>query len=164
MKNKSVILVTHQLQYLQEADEILLLRQGKVMERGNFPYLLQNGTDFSAFLAREDKEEYADLSLETNDVPFPNPTKLLARLEPISESQASAMKDDKSMNVHDTSIAEEKVHPERVEEHRSHGSVKLKVYADYFQNGSDWFAEIFMLIMNILCQVLYSGQVKKRRN
>ena len=29
LKNKAVILVTHQLQYLQDADEIIILKQGQ---------------------------------------------------------------------------------------------------------------------------------------
>ena len=44
-KNKSVILVTHQLQHLQETDEIIVLKQGKVKERVNLKNLLTDGMD-----------------------------------------------------------------------------------------------------------------------
>ena len=69
LKNKSVILVTHQLQYLQEADEIIVLKQGKVEERGSFQHLLKNGMDFSSFLAQagEEEKEDDDLSPENNE-------------------------------------------------------------------------------------------------
>ena len=177
LKNKSVILVTHQLQYLQEADEIIVLKQGKVEERGSFQHLLKNGMDFSSFLAQagEEEEEDDDLSPENNEETLLLTKKPLARMRTMSlmsesrsiiseVSQATAMKDVKIKNVYDTSIteenedaSEEKTTPTQVKEHRSSGSVKFKVYANYFRSGGNWFAVIFMFFMNILCQVLYSG-------
>jgi len=37
LKSKAVILVTHQVQHLQEADEILLFKNGHIESRGLFP-------------------------------------------------------------------------------------------------------------------------------
>jgi len=178
LKNKSVILVTHQLQYLQEADEIIVLKQGKVEERGDFQHLLKNGMDFSAFLAQEGEEEEEDEDV----TPDLNEEALLLRKKPLSRtrtmsimsesrsiisdvSQATAMKDVTIKNDYDATIEEEKEEvlnekkstPEQAKEMRSSGSVKFKVYKDYFTSGSNWFAVIFMFFMNILCQVLYSG-------
>ena len=61
LKNKAVILVTHQLQYLQDADEIIILKQGQVEERGSFQHLLRNGMDFCSFFAGEEESEMVDL-------------------------------------------------------------------------------------------------------
>eukprot|EP00092_Neocalanus_flemingeri_P034174 GFUD01037167.1.p1 GENE.GFUD01037167.1~~GFUD01037167.1.p1 ORF type:complete len:793 (+),score=184.49 GFUD01037167.1:217-2379(+) len=79
-------------------------------------------------------------------------------------SQATAMNDIKIKNLCDTTIEEtkedepeEKSTPEQTKEMRSSGSVKFKVYKDYFKSGGNWFAVIFMFFMNILCQALYSG-------
>lgn len=47
--------------------------------------------------------------------------------------------------------------PTQVKETRSEGSVKLKVYVDYFKSGGNWFAFMFMIVSNIVCQLLYSG-------
>ena len=177
LKNKSVILVTHQLQYLQEADEIIVLKQGKVEERGNFQHLLKNGMDFSSFLSQEGEAEQEDddLSPDNNEEALLIAKKPFARNRTMSimsetrsiisdVSQATAMKDVKIQNQYDTTIEEgtedeneEKSTPEQVKEIRSSGSVKFKVYKDYFKSGGNWFAVIFMFFMNILCQVLYSG-------
>jgi len=37
LKSKAIILVTHQVQYLDEATEILLFQNGRVVSRGRFP-------------------------------------------------------------------------------------------------------------------------------
>jgi len=175
LKNKTVVLVTHQLQYLQEADEIVVLKQGKVEERGTFQHLIKNGMDFSSFLAQEgDDEDDENEPMQEND----EETSLLSKhhvprnrtLSIMSESksllsevsQAMAMKDIKIKSEYD--LTEEKEEnctsnaaPEQVKEQRSTGSVKFKVYKDYFRSGGNWFAVIFMFLMNVICQALYSG-------
>lgn len=57
LKDSAVILVTHQLQYLKDADLIVVLKQGKIQETGTFQHLAKNGLDFSAFLTLEEEEE-----------------------------------------------------------------------------------------------------------
>ena len=55
LKNKPRILVTHQLQFLKEADEILILKDGKCLGQGTFDQMSTSGIDFSNLLKR-DKE------------------------------------------------------------------------------------------------------------
>ena len=51
LADKVVILVTHQIQYLKEADNILVLQQGKVIHQGNFETILKScKDDISSFL------------------------------------------------------------------------------------------------------------------
>ena len=120
LKNKSVILVTHQLQYLQEADEIIVLKQGKVEERGNFQHLLKNGMDFSSFLAQEGEDEKEDDGLASNNkeetlLITKKPLKRTRTMSIMSESrsiisdlsQATAMKDVKIKNDYDACIEED---------------------------------------------------------
>ncbi|CAG2238338.1 ABCC4 [Mytilus edulis] len=57
LKNKPVILVTHQLQFLKEADEILILKEGKCLGQGTFDEMSQSGIDFSSLLKRDKEEE-----------------------------------------------------------------------------------------------------------
>ena len=168
LKDKSVILVTHQLQYLQDADEIIVLKQGNVEERGSFQHLLKNGMDFSSFLAQEGEDEDEDEHLSPDN----KETKNLVRMRTLSMmsespsiisnvSQAAAFQDIQIKNgcdiIKSDNIEKENSTPEPVKEERSSGSVKFKVYKDYIRSGGNWFAVIFLLFMNILCQVLYSG-------
>ena len=68
LRDKAVILVTHQLQYLQEAEEIIVMKNGKIQERGDFQDLLKNGMDFSTFLAKDSHEEEVLPSDNSRDV------------------------------------------------------------------------------------------------
>ncbi|XP_017911812.1 PREDICTED: multidrug resistance-associated protein 4-like isoform X2 [Capra hircus] len=57
LKEKITILVTHQLQYLKDASQILILRDGKMVERGTYSEFLKSGVDiFSLFEENEQSE------------------------------------------------------------------------------------------------------------
>uniref|UniRef100_A0A8C7FHF8 Multidrug resistance-associated protein 4 n=1 Tax=Oncorhynchus kisutch TaxID=8019 RepID=A0A8C7FHF8_ONCKI len=57
LKNKPRILVTHQLQYLQAANQILVLKEGHVVARGTYSELQHSGVDFTSLLKRDEEEE-----------------------------------------------------------------------------------------------------------
>ncbi|CAB1327867.1 unnamed protein product, partial [Coregonus sp. 'balchen'] len=57
LKNKPRILVTHQLQYLQAADQILVLKEGHMVARGTYSELQHSGVDFTSLLKRDEEEE-----------------------------------------------------------------------------------------------------------
>ncbi|XP_050401602.2 ATP-binding cassette sub-family C member 4 isoform X1 [Patella vulgata] len=64
--NKTRILVTHQLQYLQSADRVLILKEGKVSNIGTYNELLQQGVDFTGFEENADKPQIKELeTIET---------------------------------------------------------------------------------------------------
>ena len=160
LSDKAVILVTHQLQYLQEAEEIIVLKNGKIQERGGFQDLLKNGMDFSAFLAQDNEEEVAQKI----------PTKRTRTFSTISDSQS--IRSELSMagitdalhpgsEDEETELEETKTlgsgAPQQVKETRSSGSVKGEVYYRYFTSGGGLSALVFSVVINILCQALYSG-------
>ena len=49
MRSTTRILVTHQLQYLPQADVILVLEGGRVSARGSYAQLLDQGIDLHSF-------------------------------------------------------------------------------------------------------------------
>lgn len=51
--------MTHQLQYLPSADEVVVLRDGRVAERGTYRQLLARGVDFHQFEQEEEEQEGA---------------------------------------------------------------------------------------------------------
>ena len=71
LRNKVVILVTHQIQYLKTADSILVMHQGKITHEGNFDYIMKSCEDISSFLIAESDEEEdenkEENKLETSD-------------------------------------------------------------------------------------------------
>jgi ABC-type methionine transport system ATPase subunit len=46
-RGKTAVMVTNQLQFLKAADQVILLKDGKVAEQGNFHDLRANGKDFA---------------------------------------------------------------------------------------------------------------------
>lgn len=53
MKEKTVLLIAHRLSTIQEADEILVLDQGRIVERGHFSELKTSGGRFQELLAAQ---------------------------------------------------------------------------------------------------------------
>uniref|UniRef100_H3CYA8 Cystic fibrosis transmembrane conductance regulator n=1 Tax=Tetraodon nigroviridis TaxID=99883 RepID=H3CYA8_TETNG len=66
LKNKRRILVTHQLQYLKAADQILVLKEGHMVAKGNYTELQQSGVDFTSLLKKEEENEQQNSSHESS--------------------------------------------------------------------------------------------------
>uniref|UniRef100_A0A8C1ZUI2 ATP-binding cassette sub-family C member 5 n=1 Tax=Cyprinus carpio TaxID=7962 RepID=A0A8C1ZUI2_CYPCA len=47
-KSRTVIFVTHQLQYLPECDEVVLMKDGQIAEHGSHVQLMEKGRDYAA--------------------------------------------------------------------------------------------------------------------
>lgn len=52
LKDKTVVLVTHQLQYLSMCDRIIVLKNGKIAEQGTFDELMKNQDEFSKLMKK----------------------------------------------------------------------------------------------------------------
>jgi len=50
LKDKLVVLVTHQIQYLEDCEKILLLKQGKVVACGNYEEITKTGFNIKDIL------------------------------------------------------------------------------------------------------------------
>ncbi|KAK4879113.1 hypothetical protein RN001_007259 [Aquatica leii] len=57
LKNKTVILVTHQLQYLKYVDHIIVLQEGLLKFQGSPMELQQTGIDFAKYLKHDNEEQ-----------------------------------------------------------------------------------------------------------
>lgn len=57
LKDKTVILITHQLQYLKEADQIIIINNGLIEDKGSYNQLKSSGLDFAKLLDEHDKHE-----------------------------------------------------------------------------------------------------------
>eukprot|EP00064_Thunnus_orientalis_P001052 superscaffoldBa00000065_g1053 len=57
LRKKPRILVTHQLQYLKAADQIVVLKQGQVVARGTYSELQRSGLDLTSLLKEDEGQE-----------------------------------------------------------------------------------------------------------
>ncbi|XP_033954626.1 ATP-binding cassette sub-family C member 4-like [Pseudochaenichthys georgianus] len=146
LKNKLRILVTHQLQYLQAADQIIVLKEGHMVAKGTYAELQRSGVDFTSLLQQEEEEEQQQA-----------PQEVSVRKRTLSQnsvlSQASSV-----LSVKDGDhLPAEAVHMV-AEESRAQGNIGAGLYVKYMRAGASAVLLIFLILINILAQVAYVMQ------
>lgn len=146
LKNKPRILVTHQLQYLQSADQILVLKEGHMVARGTYSELQRSGVDFTSLLKREEEGPQAP-GAETE-----------------SRSPRSRTLSQNSVVSHTSSIRSVKDGTEQlpaelvqtvVEESRSEGTIGVGLYVKYLKAGANVLVLIGVVLLQFLAQAAY---------
>ncbi|XP_072883234.1 ATP-binding cassette sub-family C member 4 isoform X1 [Hemitrygon akajei] len=146
LKNKPRILVTHQLQYLSAASQIIILKEGRVVESGKLNQLIKSGVDFAHLLKQHEEDEQADLH---------STTKLMKER---TLSQTSVLSLGSSTQSHKESTVElsgETAFSAVPEESRTEGSISFTVYKKYFLAGANCFMSLILLGLYLLAQVSY---------
>uniref|UniRef100_A0A674ESQ6 Cystic fibrosis transmembrane conductance regulator n=1 Tax=Salmo trutta TaxID=8032 RepID=A0A674ESQ6_SALTR len=126
LKNKPRILVTHQLQYLQAANQILVLKEGHMVARGTYSELQRSGVDFTSLLKREEEGPQAP-GVETE-----------------SRSPCSRTLSQNSVVSHTSSIRSTEPVQTVVEESRSEGTIGVGLYVKYLKAGANILVHILM--------------------
>ncbi|KAL5284866.1 ABCC4.2 family protein [Megaselia abdita] len=142
LRDKIVLLVTHQLQFLQQADQIVILDKGKVSASGSYESLRQSGLDFAKMLS--DPEEEKEVENEKRRLSSASSKKSIQR----QNSEAS-------LNSTTESILEDA--PNQVKETQQVGSIGLGLYKRYFTAGGGPFFLFITGLSIIVAQVLASG-------
>uniref|UniRef100_A0A674ETA8 Cystic fibrosis transmembrane conductance regulator n=1 Tax=Salmo trutta TaxID=8032 RepID=A0A674ETA8_SALTR len=146
LKNKPRILVTHQLQYLQAANQILVLKEGHMVARGTYSELQRSGVDFTSLLKREEEGPQAP-GVETE-----------------SRSPCSRTLSQNSVVSHTSSIRSVKDGTEQlptepvqtvVEESRSEGTIGVGLYVKYLKAGANILVLIGVALLQFLAQAAY---------
>lgn len=147
LHEKITILVTHQLQYLKAASHILILKDGEMVQKGTYTEFLKSGVDFGSLLKKENEEA------EPSTVPGTPTLRNRTFSEASIWSQQSSRPSLKD-GVPDTQDAEN-TQAAQPEESRSEGRISFKAYKNYFSAGASWFFIVFLVLLNLMCQVFY---------
>ncbi|GAY40216.1 hypothetical protein CUMW_050300 [Citrus unshiu] len=165
LANKTVIFVTHQVEFLPAADFILVLKEGRIIQAGKYDDLLQAGTDFNALVsAHHEAIEAMDIPNHSSEDSDENLT-LDGCVIPCKKCDASGDNiDNLAKEVQDgSSASEQKAIKEKKkakrsrkkqlvqEEERVRGRVSMKVYLSYM--AAAYRGLLIPLI--ILAQVLF---------
>ncbi|XP_022358423.1 multidrug resistance-associated protein 4 isoform X3 [Enhydra lutris kenyoni] len=147
LHEKITILVTHQLQYLKAASQILILKDGKMVQKGTYTEFLKSGVDFGSLLKTENEE--ADQS--------PAPGSPVLRTRSFSESSIWSQQSSRpSLKDGVQEVQENENTPAAVsEESRSEGKVGFKAYKNYLAAGAHWLVIVFLVLLNVIAQVAY---------
>nr|XP_018899809.1 PREDICTED: probable multidrug resistance-associated protein lethal(2)03659 [Bemisia tabaci] len=139
LKDKTVILVTHQLQYLSNVDHVIMMQNGTIEAEGTYQELQSSsGKNYLSLLSsvkeEEEKEDNLTISVST-----------LHKRQSSVQSVASSLDDRYEED------------PQEVEEMRTTGQVSGQVYTKYFRAGGHLCFVFFLLFMCVLTQILASG-------
>lgn len=143
LKEKTVILVTHQLQFLQYVDQIVIMAHGRVEAVGSYDNLKDRGLDFVQHLETARDETGSDAG-------GGSPSRSGSR-RGLSQSRRSSI--GSLYSLEEESLES----PMEVEEKRAEGSIGLTVYRKYFKAGGGYIAFIVMAFLCILSQLFASG-------
>nr|ASS36021.1 ABCC4 [Samia ricini] len=149
LRNTTRILVTHQLQFLRDVDQIIILKNGSIAAAGDFDTLSASGLDFATLLARDEQEE---------EKPDPN---VIVDDDTSHFSQSSFRK--RQMSIHSVSSVDNLTAtspPEGTREEaemKSAGAVSGRVYAAYLMASGNPLLVTLMVLIAVLAQLLGSG-------
>lgn len=122
LKGKICILITHQLQYLKNADKILILKDGSVVGQGTYTELQSSGLDFAKLL-----EEYQT-----------------------DEEDENSKKAMRSRTYSEKECINEEQDQELAKETMATGSITSNVYWKYFRAGGGVLA-LLLLAASFIC-------------
>uniref|UniRef100_A0A8C7M3H8 Multidrug resistance-associated protein 4 n=1 Tax=Oncorhynchus kisutch TaxID=8019 RepID=A0A8C7M3H8_ONCKI len=141
LKNKPRILVTHQLQYLQAANQILVLKEGHVVARGTYSELQHSGVDFTSLLKRDEEEE-----------PQTNNNHSVVK-HAFSQNSISSH----TSSMHSVKDGADQL-PELVqtvaEESRSEGNIGASLYFKYLNAGASILVMLGTVLLSLIAEVL----------
>lgn len=165
LAQKPRILVTHQLQYLKEADQLLVLSDGDCIGQGTYQELAKSGFDFMALLIEEEDEDSA-IESESDE---PRVKRAFSRFQsqhgfPLGrsdsvqsrsshrasfmlESQLSIMTSETEVSIFDENILPK--------ETKQEGAVTLDTYVQYFKSLHSLGASLFVVLLFAVTQVVF---------
>ncbi|XP_061352671.1 ABC transporter C family member 5-like isoform X2 [Gastrolobium bilobum] len=166
LADKTVIFVTHQVEFLPAADIILVLKEGNIIQAGKYDELLQAGTDFNALVSAhheaieamdipthssEDSDENVclDVSVMTDKKSFSSENDIESLAKEVQEgsSDQKAIKEKKKAK---RSRKKQLVQ----EEERVRGRVNMKVYLSYMAAAYKGLLIPLIIIAQALFQFL----------
>ncbi|XP_034741526.1 multidrug resistance-associated protein 4-like isoform X2 [Etheostoma cragini] len=152
LRKKPRILVTHQIQYLKAADQIVVLKQGQMIARGTYSEMQSSGLDFATLLKEEEEGQEGEKQGAT---PFPGTVSHFPHTH--SDNAMSSMSSLSSSLYSLTDGAEPltmAVQPME-EESRSEGNVGLRLYVKYFRAGANFLVLLVLILLNALAHITF---------
>uniref|UniRef100_UPI003AAC75F7 ATP-binding cassette sub-family C member 4-like n=1 Tax=Centroberyx gerrardi TaxID=166262 RepID=UPI003AAC75F7 len=149
LKNKPRILVTHQLQYLKAADQILVLKEGHIMSQGSHSELRRSGLDFVSLLKSDEEQERRP--------PAGEPDELSLQSQTTSRSCSSVHSHCSFLPPENSGAdqpPEETVHAV-AEETRFEGNINSHIYLKYFTAGCNLLVLLVIILLSVAAEAAY---------
>ncbi|XP_071950511.1 ATP-binding cassette sub-family C member 5-like isoform X2 [Antedon mediterranea] len=150
LKEKTVLFVTHQLQYLDRCDDVILMKDGCIIQHGTHKFLMSQNGAYAALLQTfyndfkepkssseyEEENQFQDMLQKHN---LSVPPKEICKddhqsLQTFCESEECIFNDGKLIQ----------------EEEKSEGTVGLKTYKAYIEAAGGYIVTLFVLLLFIV--------------
>ncbi|XP_042492071.1 ABC transporter C family member 3-like [Macadamia integrifolia] len=151
--SKTLLYVTHQVEFLTSADLILVMREGRITQIGKYEEILSSGTDFSELVGAHEKA-FSDFNFTGHGVALDNlvngeeDSNILCRKKSIQNDKEIEPKNDKTEKI--VRFEEQLVQ----EEKRENGEVGFSVYWKYITATYKGAFVPLILVAQILFQLL----------
>ncbi|ORX63493.1 hypothetical protein BCR32DRAFT_330852 [Anaeromyces robustus] len=155
LANKTRILVTHHLHVLPRVDYIIVMKNGRIEEQGEYEELMKNDGEFSRLMRTYGGIDDSDdnLSDKTSDKNVNEQTNLQ------NEGKTTEEGEEKVKQEEVKKAREEKTTGRALmtKEERATGSVDIKVYKDYLKAAGGILFGIIILIFVVITQASKLG-------
>lgn len=156
LKHKIVLLVTHQLQFVKQATNILVLKEGNSQGYGPYNDLINSGIDFMK-ISEEEKNQQQQKLLQESET--------MKSLRASHESLPTSLKHHSSQVSLNSSVGGDElanfITGETLQqtsgENQTVGSVRARVYGLYVFSGAGIFRLAFLILCTIGTQMLFNG-------
>ncbi|KAM6942731.1 ATP-binding cassette sub-family C member 12 [Xenentodon cancila] len=153
LRGKSVVLVTHQLQYLEFCDDILLLEDGVVREAGNHLGLMKANGRYAQLISNYQMEQSKKEEEDPQDAEQLKEAELRQRDDSGIVNPAFDMEGETDDGTTDEHKSPAKAGDQLVSQELStEGSVSWRVYHQYCQAAGGYFMT-FLTILNIVLMI-----------
>lgn len=146
LKNKTILLVTHQVDFLRNVDTVFVMKNGEIIQSGKYGELLDSCSDFLALVAAHDS------SMEAPGVHGCHVQN--------TENSQDTMVLPKTPSVNSKSSNENSVAPSKEagsskivqEEEKESGRVSWQVYKLYITQAWGWWGVVLILAISVLSE------------
>ncbi|KAJ6338496.1 hypothetical protein OIU76_008048 [Salix suchowensis] len=146
LKGKTILLVTHQVDFLHNVDLISVMRDGQIVQSGKYNDLVVSGLDFGALVAAHDTSmELVEVSTEISCEHSPRPPKSPQGPSKLGEANGENKVLDQPKSDKGTSKLIE-------DEERATGNIGLHVYKKYCTEAFGWWGIVVALLLSIVWQ------------
>uniref|UniRef100_A0A8D3CIJ7 Multidrug resistance-associated protein 4 n=1 Tax=Scophthalmus maximus TaxID=52904 RepID=A0A8D3CIJ7_SCOMX len=146
LKNKTRVLVTHQLQHLRTNDHILILKEGHVMAQGSHRELLSSGLDMESLMRSGEEQERCARSGDSDKVSL--------RSQRTNNSYGSHGPNSSLLPPESSCTNQLPVVCNMVEETREEGDVSGSIYLQYFTGGRNPLALLAIVVLIMIPSLL----------
>lgn len=163
LKTKTVVLVTHQIQFIKQASKILVLKEGKQLAFGTYDELVNAGVDLFSVLQKVDKPSETKEMFERQDSisSVLSKNRTVSMLSGQSEVLLCLFPQLRftlrlfSLTQISTDVNDDAFEPKIAEEEKSQGQINSKVYVNYVKAGSGTFLMVAMVVSTLVSQTLF---------